>query len=327
MRDLDIVSLGEPMIEFCSTSMGPLKEVKYLERGWGGDTSNVVVAAARLGRRCGYICRIGDDEFGKSFLGMWRHENIDTSHVIVEKGSFTAVYFISIMDGGKHDFTYYRAGSAASHLTPKDIDPDYVRRARIFHSSGISQAISPTCKEAVFKAAETAKKSGILFSYDPNIRLKLWPLTAAREVVSSTLEMADIALPNMDDAEIVTGHSSPENAAKAILKKGPSVVALKLGAEGCLAMTSEKAVKVPGFNVSVVDTTGAGDAFDGAFLVGLIEELPIEKAAQLANATAALKTLGRGAVSPLPRKEKVTEFLQKTRGQDNNIDFSEKACS
>jgi len=315
MADLDIVSLGEPMVEFCASSKGLLKDVKLFERGWGGDTSNVVVAAARLGRRCGYICRIGSDEFGKSFLKMWKREKIDTSHVVVEEGSFTAVYFISIVDSGKHDFTYYREGSAASHLTPGDVDPDYVRRAKVFHSSGISQAISATCREAVFKASEIAKRFGVLFSYDPNIRLKLWPLDVAREVVSYTLEIADIALPSIEDAEIITGRSSPEEAAQIILEKGPRIVALKLGAEGCLVKTEEETVKVPGFKVNVVDTTGAGDAFDGAFLTAIIEGLDIEKAAEFANATAALKTLGKGAVTPLPTREKVTEFLERTRSE------------
>ncbi len=313
MADLDIVSLGEPMVEFCASSKGLLREVKFFERGWGGDTSNVVVAAARLGRKCGYISRIGADEFGRSFLELWRREKVDGSHVIVEESSFTAVYFVSILDGGKHDFTYYRKGSAASHLSPDDIDPDYVRRAKVFHSSGISQAVSATCRQAVFKAAEIAKKSKVLFSYDPNIRPKLWPLKVAREVVSCTLDIADIALPSIEDARVVTGRSSPEEAAEAILKKGPRIVALKLGAEGCLVKTEEETVKVPGFRVNVVDTTGAGDAFDGAFLTAITEGLDVRKAAEFANATAALKTLGKGAVTPLPRRKNVTEFLERTR--------------
>lgn len=310
MRDLDIISLGEPMVEFCATSTGPLKSVRFFEMGWGGDTSNVIVAAARLGKSCGYICRVGDDEFGKSFLDMWRRENIDTSHIIVEKNSFTAVYFISIINGGKHDFTYYRMDSAASHLTSKDVNPDYIRRAKIFHSSGISQAISATCREAVFKAAETAKRTRALFSYDPNIRLKLWSINTARAVVSYTLEMADIVMPSMEDAKIITGYSSYEKAARDILRKGPKIVALKLGQEGCFVMTEDDAVKVPSFEVNVVDTTGAGDAFDGGFLASILDGLDIRKAAEFANATAALKTLGRGAVVPLPRRRKVEEFLK-----------------
>jgi len=297
------------MVEFCATSAGSLKEISLFERGWGGDTSNMTVSAARLNKSCGYICRLGDDEFGKSFLEMWRRENVDASRVIVEEGSFTGVYFVSLVNGGKHDFTYYRKDSAASHLSPEDLDPDYIKQSKIFHSSGISQAISESCKEAVFKAAEIAKGAGKMFSFDPNIRLKLWPINTARSVISYTLEMTDIAMPSTEDAKIITGYSSPEEAAKCILKKGPRIVAIKLGAEGCLVMTEDEKFKVPGFDVRVVDTTGAGDAFDAAFLTAILEGLSMEKAAEFANAVAALKSRGRGAVIPLPTRREVEEFF------------------
>jgi len=313
MRTLDMISLGEPMVEFCATSTGSLKDINLFERGWGGDTSNMIVAAARLNKACGYVCRVGDDEFGKSFLEIWRRENVDTSNVIVEENSFTGVYFISLLKDGKHDFTYYRKDSAASHLSPEDLDPNYIRQAKIFHSSGISQAISTSCREAVFKAAEIVKKAGGIFSYDPNIRLKLWPINTARAVASYTLEMTDIAMPSIDDAKIITGYSSAEEAAEHILKKGPRIVAVKLGAEGCLVMTEGETVKMPRFDVKVVDTTGAGDAFDGAFLTGILEGLSIEKTAQFANAVAALKSRGRGAVVPLPKRREVEEFLNSSK--------------
>jgi len=313
VRSLDIISLGEPMVEFCATSTGSLKDINFFERGWGGDTSNVIVAAARLNKACGYICRVGGDEFGRSLSEMWLRESVDTSKVIVEEGSFTGVYFISLVDGGKHDFTYYRKDSAASHLSPEDLDPEYIKRAKIFHSSGISQAISASCREAVFRAAEIAKKAGRLFSYDPNIRLKLWSADTARAIASYTLEMADIVMPSMEDAKIITGKSTPENAARSMLKKGPKVVAVKLGQKGCLVVTEDKNVRLSGFNVKTVDTTGAGDAFDGAFLTGILEGLSIEKAAELANAVAALKSCGRGAVAPLPKRSQVEELLNSLR--------------
>jgi len=317
------------MVEFCAASTGSLKDIDLFERGWGGDTSNLVVAAARLNKACGYICRVGDDEFGKSFLEMWRRENVDTSRVIVEEGSYTAVYFISLLKGGKHDFTYYRKGSAASHLSPEDLDPDYIKEAKIFHSSGISQVISESSREAVFKAAEIAKDAGRTFSYDPNIRLKLWSSDTARAIVSYTLEMADIVMPSIEDAKIITGIASPENAAKSILRKGPKVVALKLGTQGCLVMTKDKKIKVPRFDVKVVDTTGAGDAFDGAFLTGILEGQNLEKAAELANAVAALKSSGRGAVAPLPRKRQVEEFLKSLKSNPSDssvVTFPNKDC-
>jgi len=236
-----------------------------------GDTPNFAVAIARLGEVAGYICRVGDDEFGKCFLDMWRREGVDTSHVIVEEGGFTGVYFTSVKDGGEHDFTYYRRGSAASHLSPADLDLGYIKMAKVFHSSGISQAISRSSREAVFRAMEAAKEAGVLVSYDPNIRLKLWPLNVARPVVMRTIRLADVVMPSMEDLKTLLGSTSPEEALRLILKRGPKTVAIKLGAGGCIVASDGKTVRAPGVKVKLVDTTGAGDAFDGALIVGLLQ--------------------------------------------------------
>lgn len=308
---VEVVSLGEPMLEFNAVEGGLLRSVETYQRGWGGDTSNFAVAVSRLDRSVGYITRVGDDEFGRCFIDMWKRENVDASKVIIEKGGFTAIYFISLLDGGEHDFTYYRHDSAASHLSPEDLDLDYIQRAKFFHSSGISQAISESCRESVFKAAEVARNAGGKFSYDPNIRLKLWSKNLARSVINYTIEMADIVLPSLEDAKTLTEEENPDSAAKKILRRGPEVVALKLGGEGCIVYTEEEKVKVPGFSVKVIDTTGAGDAFDGAFIVGMLEGWPIKKVAEFANAVGAITTTGKGAVDPIPTREEVFHFLKR----------------
>jgi 2-dehydro-3-deoxygluconokinase len=307
----EVISLGEPMVEFCAMSKGSLKSVEFFERGWGGDVSNVVVAVSRLGHRSGIMCRVGDDEFGECFLEMWRSEGVDTSRVIVEKGAFTAVYFISIRDDGGHDFTYYRANSAASHFSPEDLDLSYISEARILHVSGITQAISSSCREAVFKAIEAARGSGVLVSYDPNIRLKLWSLNLAKAVVSYTIGMVDFVLLTRDEAKLITGMDDVENAALKILGEGPKIVALKLGVEGCIIVSDNGIFKAPAYRVEIVDTTGAGDAFDAAFMVGVLENMPLQRIAYFANVAAALKCRGRGAVKPLPYRWGVDEVLSR----------------
>jgi len=312
---LRVVSLGEPMLEFNAATVGRLRDSSTFTRGWGGDTSNFAVAIARLGEVAGYICRVGDDEFGKCFLDMWRREGVDTSHVIVEEGGFTGVYFISVKDGGEHDFTYYRRGSAASHLSPADLDLDYIKMAKAFHSSGISQAISRSSREAVFRAMEVAKEAGVLVSYDPNIRPKLWPLNVARPVVMRTIRLADVVMPSMEDLKTLLGSASPEEALRLILKRGPKTVAIKLGAGGCIVASGGKTVRAPGFKVTPVDTTGAGDAFDGAVIVGLLQGWALEDVAEFANAVGALTTLGRGAVEPIPRQNGVYAFIEAQRGK------------
>jgi len=320
-KTVDIVSLGEAMVEFYSSDGVSLGRAKNFEKSVGGDTVNLLYAASRFGKKCGYITRVGSDEFGKYLIDAWKREGIDVSNVVVEDGGFTGIYFISLLERGERDFTYYRRDSAASHLSPGDVNPEYLSRCRVFHSSGISQAISASCREAVFKAAEAAKKSGAMFSYDPNVRLKLWSVETAREVIDYTLEMADIVVPSFEDMKLITGLSSPDDVAKAILKKGAKVVALKLGSEGSLVVTEKERIKTPGFKVDAVDTTGAGDVFNGVFLVGFLEDWGLEKTAKFSNAAAALKTLGRGAVSLVPAREEVSQFLKNKKSDEKSLNY------
>jgi len=310
VKRIDIISLGEVMVEFYSKDNVSLEQAKSFEKSLGGDTANLLYAASRFNKKCGFVGRVGNDAFGKYLIDMLKREGIDVSNTLVEDGSSTGIYFISSLKEGERDFIYYRRDSAASHLSPTSVDSKYVSRCRIFHSSGISQAISSSCREAVFKAAEIAKESGALFSYDPNIRLKLWSSKTAREVVNYTLEMADIVLSSLEDIKSIGYPDSPDDIAKKILKKGPKIVALKLGSSGSLVMSDKGRVRTPAFEVRAVDTTGAGDAFNGVFLVGVLEGWSLDKTARYANAAAALKTLGRGAVSNVPTREEVSKFLR-----------------
>ena len=116
-------------MEFYATQPGRLKDTTLFERGWGGDTLNLACTVSRLGKKAGYITRIGDDEFGKKFLDLWRREKIDTSNVLISKGAFTGIYFIAYLKG--HEFTYYRKNSAASQLAFKDVNKDYIERSKI----------------------------------------------------------------------------------------------------------------------------------------------------------------------------------------------------
>ncbi|MEM3571943.1 MAG: sugar kinase, partial [Candidatus Bathyarchaeia archaeon] len=202
-KKLDAVSLGEPLLEFNARGIGSLRNIKTFDKGWGGDTSNFIVAFSRLGGCAGYITRVGDDEFGHCFLELWKKEGVDTSHVIIEKGGFTGIYFISRKNGGEHDFTYYRKDSAASHFSIKDLDIDYIKDAKIFHASGISQAISSSCNEAVLYAMKKAKESNVIVSYDPNIRLKLWSLDKAQDAILKAIKLCDIVMPSLEDLRLL----------------------------------------------------------------------------------------------------------------------------
>lgn len=298
------------MAEFAAEERGRLGEVTRFRRGWGGDTCNVAVAAARLGGSAGYITRVGGDEFGRSFLELLEREGVDSSRVLVDPEGFTGVYFISLDESGKHDFTYYRAGSAASRLRPEDVDPSYLQTARIFHTSGITQAISASARAAAAAAIAAARSGGVTVSYDLNLRPKLLPLPQLRPVVEATLPLVDIVFLSTEDASYLDGSRPAEAVALELLARGPRLVVLKMGEEGCLVATAEGSpLRLPAYPARVLDSTGAGDAFDAAFLVEWMRGRPPEEAARFANAVGALAAGGLGAVAPLPSRTAVEAFM------------------
>ncbi len=302
----DILCMGEPMLEFNRQPGATDGQRLYLE-GHGGDTSNAAIAAARSGASVGYITAIGEDEPGRSFMDLWAREGVDTATVKHDRQAPTGLYFVT-HDAQGHHFSFHRTGSAASRYTVEDVPEDAIRRARILHLSGISQAISTSACDACFRAIEIARSAGVRVSYDTNLRLRLWPAARAAAVMHAAIAMADIALPSLEDATALTGLTDPRAVVDFYLKLAPLVV-LKLGAAGCLVATYDMRWRIEGHTVAAVDATGAGDTFAGAFLARILTgDQPLE-AARYANAAAALATTGYGAVAPIPRREQVLALL------------------
>ena len=256
----DILAIGEALVELNQPQDGA-----PFAQGFGGDTSNAMIAAARCGAHAGYFTAVGADQFGESLVALWRSEGVDASRIVVNGGAHTGIYFVTHGPDG-HAFSYLRAGSAASRLTEADTPTEAIRAARILHLSGISQAISSSAADLVFAAIDVARQAKVLVSYDTNLRLKLWPLRRARAITHEAMRNADIALPSLDDAIQLTGEITPDAILDAYLKLGARVVALKLGKEGSMVATPERRERVAPFPVKAIDATGAGDAFDGAFL-------------------------------------------------------------
>lgn len=300
----DIICFGEPLIELSQVK----GEAQYLS-GHGGDTSNCAIAAARQGARVGTFAALGADDFGDSFIRLWRREGVDYGRVIRTPEAHTGVYFISHGEAG-HSFSYLRAGSAASRVGPADVPDDYIAGAKILHVSAISQAISTSACDAVFHAIEVARESGVTVSYDTNLRLKLWPLARARAIIHGAVARADIVLPGLEDAALLTGLEDPDAIADFYLALGAGSLVLTLGAEGALVATEDQRRRIAGHRVAPLDATGAGDTFDGALLAELVAGRTLAQAAAYANAAAALSTRGYGAVAPMPTREQVTAFLE-----------------
>lgn len=301
----EILALGEAMIEFNQAQPG---RAEFLQ-GFGGDTSNFCVAAARQGASTGFVSAVGDDPFGRLLGELWRTEGVDTRFVRIDPGAPTGVYFVTHGADG-HRFDYLRAGSAASRYAPADLPLDALAAAKAVHLSGISLAISTSACDAAFAAIAHARAHRAKISFDTNLRLKLWPLPRARAVMREALRHTDICLPSWDDVTALTGANDRDAIVDAMLEHGPQIVALKLGKEGAYVATPHERRVVPGFAVEAVDATGAGDCFGGAFVARIVAGDDPFAAARYANAAAALSTTGYGAVAPIPRRDAVERLMQ-----------------
>jgi 2-dehydro-3-deoxygluconokinase len=306
MADFDVVGLGEALVEFNQTRPG---QPEFLQ-GYGGDTSNAIIAAARQGARCAYVTRVGADAFGEQLMQLWREENVDIGGVMIDPHAHTGLYFVQHGPQG-HVFSYMRHGSAASRMNPEDLRHGVVERAAFLHVSGISLAISAGACDTVFAAIERARSAGTRVCLDSNLRLRLWPVDRARAILREAMLLADIFLPSMDDMRHLTGHSDPAATLDWIRAAGASgVIVLKLGADGAILDDGRQRHAVPGMAVKAVDATGAGDCFAGALLARRAQGDAWDAAVRYANAAAALSTQGFGAVQPLPTPPQVKAFLQ-----------------
>ena len=299
----DLVCLGEPLVEFNQLPDGDLYKA-----GFGGDTSNTAIAAARQGAKAGYVTSIGQDRFGDLLEDLWRREGVDISGVKRDAKAPTGIYFVTHSTEG-HQFHYYRAGSAASRMTAQDLPRETITHAKILHVSAISQAISESACATVAAAIDIARAAGVRVCFDTNLRLKLWSLEEARKAIFAAIERADILRPALDDAQTLTGLENPDAILDRFIAIGPKLVAMTMGKDGVLLADGAQRHRIIPHRVQAVDATGAGDTFNGAFLARLIAgDAPLD-AARYANAAAALKTTGYGAVAPMPRPDAVRRFL------------------
>lgn len=298
---MDVVTLGETMVLFVPQSVGPLRFAGNFEKTIGGAESNVMIALARLGHDVGWISRLGDDEFGLFVRQIIRGEGVDTSQVTIDPVNPTAVFFKERQAAQDPKIYFYRKGSAASAMTPEDLQEEYIANAKYLHLTGILPALSPTCRDTLYGAISIAKKHGLTIIFDPNIRLKLWSKAEAKEVLLDIASQCDIVMPGWEEGQILTGHSEPEQMASSLLTNGAKMVVVKLGERGAYYATQMEAAYVPGYPVQqVVDTAGAGDGFAAGFLSGLLRGWPYAEAVRLGNRVGAFALTVAGDVEGYP---------------------------
>ena len=309
MKRFDVVALGEPMVEFNQTRAN---EPHYLQ-GFGGDTSNALIAAARAGARTAYLTRIGQDPWGEALQALWHREGVDTSAIDIDGEAPTGVYFVTHGPAG-HAFSYLRAGSAASRMSPPSLvdsgAKSHIQAAHWLHVSGISMAISTSACDAVFAAMQWAKQSGTRVSLDANLRLKLWPLTRARACLQQAISMCDLFLPSLEDVSPLCGSDDPQAIIDWAHALGAESVVLKRGSLGATISQAGAQQDVAGHAITCLDATGAGDCFAGNLLARLALGDDLLRGVRYANAAAALAVQGFGAVAPLPRTDQVLALLK-----------------
>jgi len=312
----DVVSCGELLIDFVALRRGVrLADAPAFRRAAGGAPANVAVGVARLGHRAAFLGQVGDDDFGHYLAETLRRAGVDVRGLRFTAAARTALAFVSLRADGERDFLFYRHPSADMLWRPEDVDREVVRVTRIFHFGSIS-LISEPVRSATLTALAEARAHGALVSYDPNLRLALWPSAeAAREGMLLGWREADLVKLSEDELTFLAGSPNPA-AVRQLWHERLRLVVVTRGAAGCTYLLPEGQGTIPGFSVRVVDTTGAGDGFVAGLLVGLLEQKgdwsreAIERALQLANTVGALVCTRRGAIPALPTRSRVMRFLR-----------------
>ncbi|KAF8041357.1 hypothetical protein BT93_A0077 [Corymbia citriodora subsp. variegata] len=316
-----IVSFGEMLIDFVPTASGvSLAEAPGFLKAPGGAPANVAIAVTRLGGRSAFVGKLGDDEFGHMLAGILKQNGVNGDGINFDQGARTALAFVTLRADGEREFMFYRNPSADMLLQPEELNLELIRSGKIFHYGSISLIVEP-CRSAHLRAMQVAKDAGALLSYDPNLRLPLWPSPEeAREQIMSIWDMADIIKVSDVELEFLTGSDKiDDESAMSLWRPSLTLLLVTLGEKGCRYYTKNFHGQVEAFHVDTIDTTGAGDSFVGALLCNVVEDHSIledegklRKVLKFANACGAITTTKKGAIPALPTEADVLSLIKGT---------------
>lgn len=303
-----IVTFGESMALFMPQEHKTIERAAVLEQGFGGAESNVAIGLARLGTSVGWFGALGDDPFGKIILKTLRGEGVDVSRARLDANAPTGMMLREHV-AGRLAVHYFRKHSAASQMKPEHLDEDYIRGAKLLHITGITAALSDHCRQTIRRAVAIAKEAGVLISFDPNLRLKLWSIEEAREVLLPIAAEADYFLPGWDELQLLYDTDNYEDIKEHLAKlKAVSIIKGKDDTTVVLNKGMEEAV--PFYPAEqVVDTVGAGDGFCAGFLAGIMKGMSPVEAVRLASINGSLVVQMRGDWEALPEWDTVEQRL------------------
>ncbi|XP_018457598.2 probable fructokinase-7 [Raphanus sativus] len=319
-----VVCFGEMLIDFVPTVGGvSLAEAPAFKKAPGGAPANVAVGVSRLGGSSAFIGKVGDDEFGKMLAEILRLNNVDNSGMRFDHKARTALAFVTLRGDGEREFLFFRHPSADMLLTESELDKNLIQKAKIFHYGSISLIKEP-CRSTHLAAMKIAKAAGSLLSYDPNLRLPLWPSEeAARKEIMSIWHLADVIKISEDEITFLTGGDDPysdEVVLQKLFHPNLKLLVVSEGPNGCRYYTKAFKGRVGGVKVKAVDTTGAGDAFVSGLLNSLASDLTLltdekklREALLFANACGAITVTERGAIPAMPTMDAVQELVKSSR--------------
>jgi 2-dehydro-3-deoxygluconokinase len=309
VKALDVVTVGEPMVQFAAQRPGPLDRAEQFDKITAGAELNVAVGLARLGLRVGYISALGQDSFGRFLAAALDREGIDRAQVGIDAQHATGFMLKSRNDGGSDPQTeYFRRGSAASRVGPSDALLAYAAASRHLHLTGIYVALSPSTRALVFALAASARAAGRSVSFDPNLRPSLWRTPAEMiDCMNQLAALSDWVLPGLAEGRLLTGKDTPQAMADFYLERGARVVIVKLGSEGAYFASADACGMAPGVRVErVVDTVGAGDGFAVGVISALLEGLALDRAAARGNTIGARVVQFPGDSDGLPTRAELS---------------------
>ncbi|MGM7723882.1 sugar kinase [Metabacillus sp. Hm71] len=314
---MDVMSIGETMVLFTPDTQGQMRYARNYSSKMAGAETNTLIGLAKLGHKTGWISRVGKDEFGSFILSAVRAEGVDTSQVATDNNAPTGLFFKELINEKNVRVYYYRKHSAASFLTPDDINEEYVANTKYLYITGITPALSQSCRDSIFYAIEIAKKHDVKVVFDPNVRRKLWSDEEARTTLLAIAKMADIVLPGISEGAFLLGTEDCEEMAELFHHHGVGTVIIKRGEKGAYYSTLSEKGYVESFKVEkVVDPVGAGDGFAAGVLSGLLDGLTLKESVLRGCAIGAAVTTVNGDIEGLPDRE-ILEALVKLSGTED----------
>ena len=295
--DLDVIGVGYACLDYLvRIPRLPAWEdrvpVAEFGRQGGGPAGTAIYAAARLGSRTGFVDRVGDDEVGAWIRDDFARAGVDLTHFSLEPGAVSPLTIVMVdASTGQRSFLVHR-GSAA-HIRDDEIDLAYLASAKYVHLDGIQPG-------AALAAARAARRVGVPVSLDGSDVVEGIP-----PVMRQLVEFSDLVIAARSFAEHLTGERDPAEMARAMLGFGPKIAVVTLAERGSVLATRDALIRQPGFRVKVVDTTGAGDVYHGAFLHGLARGWPLDRVQEFACLVAALKCTRLGGRAAIPTIEEV----------------------